>query len=167
MKGWFPVPEKELPVLLPYIENFKPLGIHSARSGISGQAGSGQVGVGPLAQDEKFVKTTCPVCGGPAKRETDVADTFLDSSWYFLRYPATDLADIPFPSKNWEEYIQKTDGRILKIEDSSLKIENGRSIHPQSSSIKNLPAGKAGLSSTIHHLSSKIESEIRASAQRA
>lgn len=67
--GWFV--EENLPVELPKIEDFKP-------------AGQGQ---GPLANYPEFYETTCPHCGGPARRETDVSDTFLDSSWYFLAYP--------------------------------------------------------------------------------
>ncbi len=65
-----PVPEKDLPVKLPYIKNFKPLG----------------TGKSPLANYPKFYKTKCPVCKSQAFRETDVSDTFLDSSWYFLAY---------------------------------------------------------------------------------
>jgi leucyl-tRNA synthetase len=69
--GWYPVPEKDLPVLLPETDDFLPDG--------SGKA--------PLSRLESFVNCQCPSCGANAKRETDVSDTFLDSSWYFLRYP--------------------------------------------------------------------------------
>jgi leucyl-tRNA synthetase len=72
--GAVPVPEDQLPVMLPYVEDYHPTG----------------TGVSPLATVAAWVNTTCPVCGGPARRETDVCDNFLDSAWYYLRYPSSD-----------------------------------------------------------------------------
>ncbi len=76
--GTVPVSESDLPVLLPETAEFKPTG----RS--------------PLLDDESFVNTTCPHCGKPAKRETDTMDTFMDSSWYQLRFTSPGLTEKPF-----------------------------------------------------------------------
>ncbi|MCG3120998.1 MAG: Leucine--tRNA ligase [bacterium] len=78
--GAVAVPETQLPVLLPEIENFEPTG--DGRS--------------PLAKVESWVNTTCPQCGGPAKRETDTMDGFACSSWYFLRFTDPHNDQAPF-----------------------------------------------------------------------
>jgi len=84
--GIVPVPEKDLPVLLPEDAEFKP------------------TGESPLKYNEKFVNTVCPRCGGPARRETDTMDTFMCSSWYFLRYASPHYAAAAFDParvKHW------------------------------------------------------------------
>ncbi len=86
--GTVPVPEQDLPVVLPYVENYKP----------------DESGISPLARVEEWYRVRCPQCGDDARRETDVSDTFLDSAWYFLRYPSANRDDIAFDpelTKKW------------------------------------------------------------------
>lgn len=105
MPGWYAVPEGDLPVLLPdekELENFRPEG----------------TGVSPLASLESFWKAVCPGCGGEARRETDVSDTFLDSAWYYIGYLG--LED-PFESsqaKDWlpvDMYIGGAEHSVLHL----------------------------------------------------
>jgi leucyl-tRNA synthetase len=101
--GIVPVPEKDLPVLLP--ETIE----------ITQEGGS------PLGKVPEFVNTTCPVCGGPARRETDTMDTFVDSSWYFYRYTDAHNSTAPFDSdkaKYWfpiDQYIGGVEHAILHL----------------------------------------------------
>jgi leucyl-tRNA synthetase len=99
------VPEEELPVILPRVEDFKP----------------DESGVSPLARVEEWYRTTCPKCGEEARRETDVSDTFLDSGWYFIRYPSADFDDRPFDdaiTSKWlpvDTYIGGNEHAVLHL----------------------------------------------------
>jgi len=103
--GTVPVPEDQLPVVLPFIENYKP----------------DASGVSPLARHSEWYLVACPGCGGQARRETDVSDTFLDSAWYFLRYPSANNAHAPFDptvTRAWlpvESYIGGNEHAVLHL----------------------------------------------------
>ncbi len=103
--GTVPVPVDQLPVELPFLEDFKP----------------DDSGISPLARDAGWYHTPCPRCGAPARRETDVSDTFLDSAWYFLRYPSADRDDVPFDpalTKKWlpvNSYIGGNEHAVLHL----------------------------------------------------
>ncbi|MBI4541449.1 MAG: leucine--tRNA ligase, partial [Gemmatimonadetes bacterium] len=103
--GTVPVPERELPVLLPMVRDTRP----------------DDSGVSPLARHESWYRVPCPRCGAMGRRETDVSDTFLDSSWYFLRYPSADRADVPFDpalTSKWlpmKSYIGGNEHAVLHL----------------------------------------------------
>ena len=101
--GIVPVPEDRLPVILPEGVEFRP------------------TGESPLKDAKDFVNTECPKCGAPARREIDTMDTFVDSSWYYLRYISPKLQDKPFDTKdvnNWlpvDQYIGGVEHAILHL----------------------------------------------------
>ncbi|MBE7076104.1 MAG: leucine--tRNA ligase [Clostridiales bacterium] len=96
--GAVPVPEKDLPVKLPHIFDWKP------------------EGEGPLGKCEEFMNTICPVCGKPARREADTMDTFVDSSFYQLRYPASQHIDDKIFDKETENKMLPVDCYVGGVE---------------------------------------------------
>ncbi|HSH46326.1 MAG TPA: leucine--tRNA ligase [Longimicrobiales bacterium] len=103
--GTVPVPEADLPVVLPDVEDYKP----------------DESGTSPLARAESWYRVECPSCGGMGRRETDVSDTFLDSAWYFLRYPSAKVEDRAFDperTKRWlpvDMYIGGEEHAVLHL----------------------------------------------------
>ncbi|NLT35696.1 MAG: leucine--tRNA ligase [Gaiellales bacterium] len=105
--GEVPVPDEQLPVLLPDITDYAPKG------------------KSPLAAAEHWINTTCPVCGGPATRDPDTMDTFVDSSWYFLRYTAARRQDLAF-QKDQADYWLPVDQYIGGVEHAILHLMYSR-----------------------------------------
>ncbi|MDO5713722.1 MAG: leucine--tRNA ligase [Tissierellia bacterium] len=110
--GWVPVPEEELPVVLPDVENYEPT--------LDGES--------PLANIDSFVNTTCPKCGIPAKRETDTMPQWAGSSWYYLRYtdPKNDQA---LSSKEALDYWLPVDWYNGGMEHTTLHLLYSRFWH--------------------------------------
>jgi len=101
--GTVPVPEEDLPVILPHDVDFKPTGLS------------------PLSYCEDFVNVKCPECGGEGKRETDTMDTFMCSSWYFLRYCSPHSGDKVFEKKD-TDYWMPVDQYIGGIEHATMHL---------------------------------------------
>lgn len=105
--GIVPVPEEDLPVYLPEDVEFKP------------------TGESPLKYNEEFLHTTCPRCGGEALRETDTMDTFVCSSWYFLRYTSPDEKDVAIDREK-SDYWMNVDQYIGGVEHAILHLMYAR-----------------------------------------
>ncbi|MEK7608054.1 MAG: class I tRNA ligase family protein [Patescibacteria group bacterium] len=105
MPGWYAVPERDLPVKLPFVKEFRPSGKDES----------------PLASVKSFYRVKCPACKSIARRETDVSDTFLDSAWYYLRYPSVSEKKAPWNkaiTKKWfpvDMYIGGAEHSVLHL----------------------------------------------------
>ena len=110
--GWNPVDESELPIKLPEVETYEPTA----------------TGESPLSEIEDFVNTTCPVCGGPAKRETDTMPQWAGSSWYYLRYMDPKNPDA-IASKEALDYYSPVDWYNGGMEHTTLHLLYSRFWH--------------------------------------
>ena len=110
--GWVPLPESELPLVLPQVESYEPT----------------DDGESPLSKMTDWVNTTCPCCGGPAKRETDTMPQWAGSSWYFLRY-MDPHNDNELVSKEAEEYWGPVDWYNGGMEHTTLHLLYSRFWH--------------------------------------
>ena len=110
--GWVPIPENQLPLVLPEVEAYEPT----------------DDGESPLARMTDWVNTTCPCCGGPAKRETDTMPNWAGSSWYFLRYMDPDN-DKELVSREAEEYWGPVDWYNGGMEHTTLHLLYSRFWH--------------------------------------
>ncbi len=133
--GWVPVPEDQLPVLLPETDTFQP--------GVEGES--------PLANMTEWVNTTCPVCGGPAKRETDVMPQWAGSSWYYLRYADPKNAEA-FASEEKLKYWTPVDWYNGGMEHTTLHLLYSRFWHKALFDLGLVPTSEPYLKRTSHGL---------------
>ena len=131
--GWVPVPEDQLPVVLPQVESYEPT----------------DDGESPLSKMTDWVNTTCPCCGGPAKRETDTMPQWAGSSWYFLRYmdPHDDQAPV---SKEAEQYWGPVDWYNGGMEHTTLHLLYSRFWHKFLYDIGVVPTPEPYMKRTSH-----------------
>ena len=132
-----PVPENDLPVLLPAIEDFRP----------------DDTGISPLARHEEWYYVPCPECGKRGRRETDVSDTFLDSAWYYLRYPSTEFDDRPFDparTRTWLPVTTYIGGqRARGAAPALLPVHRDGAARPRLSSTSRSRSGSSGRTGMI------------------
>ncbi|HYF10347.1 MAG TPA: class I tRNA ligase family protein, partial [Candidatus Paceibacterota bacterium] len=133
--GWQPVPEKDLPVELPKVKNYQPT----------------DTGESPLAAIESWVKTKCPMCKGPARRETDVMPNWAGSSWYFLRYMDPKNAKA-FAGEKALAYWQQVDWYNGGMEHTTLHLLYSRFWHKFLFDLKLVPTAEPYRKRTSHGL---------------
>lgn len=131
--GWVPVPVDELPVELPDVENYEP----------------SDDGESPLSKIDSFVNTTCPKCGGKAKRETDTMPQWAGSSWYFLRYTDPDN-DMELASREALDYYTPVDWYNGGMEHTTLHLLYSRFWHKFLYDIGVVPSKEPYMKRTSH-----------------
>jgi leucyl-tRNA synthetase len=133
--GWVPVPVEQLPVTLPEVEKYQPT----------------DTGESPLSTMNEWVQTTCPTCGGPARRETDVMPNWAGSSWYYLRYTDPNNASA-FASKDKLEYWTPVDWYNGGMEHTVLHLLYSRFWHKFLYDLTLVPTPEPYMKRTSHGL---------------